>query len=62
MPDKPRKMTDEQIAKAQELVSAGYLLKDVAKRFRVSPWVLGSYGVKVPEELKRGRYSKLPRA
>ena len=55
MSGKPRKLTGEQIERAQVLADAGYRLKDVAARFGVTPSQLNRYGVRArptPEEEK----------
>ena len=59
MPGKPRRLTGEQLARAQALVDAGYRLKDVAARFGMAPSQLNRYGVRArpgtPEKKAPGR-------
>jgi hypothetical protein len=46
MPGKPKKLTREQLARAQALVDAGYKVQDVAARFGVKTSQLNRYGVR----------------
>lgn len=50
---KPKKLSDEQVERAQRLVDDGYRLKDVAARFGVTSAQLNRYGVK-----RRPTYAK----
>lgn len=46
MPGKPRRLTDDQLERAQRLVDDGYSPKGVAERFGMTTSQLNHYGVK----------------